>query len=114
VTVGVVERPDDRSVRVRVAGDVDMVAKPVLAETVDRLRGLPVRSIVVDVTAVTFACSTLAHFLDAIHTAHPEAALTLHQPSPLIQLIVKVAGLDRIIAMTGELDSYRISQFGHR
>jgi anti-anti-sigma regulatory factor len=99
LTVSVVAPPDEAYAWVRLAGDVDMVAEPALARTVDRLDGIMGRLMVIDVAAVTFAGSTLAHFLDALHRQHPDTTLVVHRASPIVRLVVKVAGLDRFVVM---------------
>ena len=102
LTVSVVAPSDSPSVWVRLVGDVDTAAEPALAEVIDRLGSLTVRLVVIDVAAVTFACSTLANFLDALHQAHPDAALVLHHPPPMVRLIIRVTGLDRFVMMSGD------------
>lgn len=102
LTVDVVAPPGSPTVRIHLAGDVDLVGVPALGDIIDRLSDHPVRVIVVDLSAVTFAGSTLAHFLDALREAHPDAAVRLHRPSPIARLVVTAAGLDRFVAMSDE------------
>jgi hypothetical protein len=63
-----------------------------LADAADRLHALTLRLIVVDLTAVTFVCSTCANFLATLHRAHPDAELVLHHPFRLARLIVTGTG----------------------
>ena len=100
LTVSVVAPPDGSSVWVRLAGDVDMAAEPALAEALDRLDGIGLRLVIIDLAAVTFVCSTFAHFLDALRRAQPHAALLLNHASAMVRLVVRVAGLDSFVVMT--------------
>lgn len=99
--VSIVARPNAPSAWIRLVGDIDMTAEPALATAVDRLNGLPLRFVVVDLTAVTFVCSTLANFLATLHRAHPHAELVLHRPSPMARTIVTVTGLGTIVSTSG-------------
>src|SRR5687767_11029571 len=81
--VSIVARPTTPSAWIRLVGDLDMAAEPALAEATDRLRALTLRLIVIDLTAVTFVCSTFANFLCSLHRAHPAAELVLRHPSSL-------------------------------
>lgn len=100
--VSLVVRPETRSAWIRLAGDADLAAEPALTEAVNRLHGLTLQFIVVDLTAATFACSTLANFLATLHRAHPDAELALHHPSPLARIIVIVTGLDACVVMSSD------------
>jgi anti-anti-sigma factor len=102
LTVSVVAPSDSPSVWVRLVGDVDMVGESALAEAIDRLDRPALRLVVIDLAAVTFACSTLANFLAALHQAHPGAALVLHRASPMVRRIVRVTGVDRFVVMSGD------------
>lgn len=99
--VSIVARPYIPSVWIRLAGDLDMAAEHALTEATDRLRAWKLRLIVIDLTAVTFVCSTFANFLCAVYRAHPGAELVLHRPSPLAAVMVTAAELDGIVVMTG-------------
>lgn len=105
LTVTVVAPPDSPSAWIHLVGDVDMGAEPALAEAADRLGGLAVRLMVIDLAAVTFAGATLTHFIDTVHDVHPDAALVLRQPSRLIRRILTVTGQDQFIVMTGDPES---------
>jgi anti-anti-sigma factor len=100
-TVSLVVRPHIPSAWIRLAGDLDMATEHALTEAAHRLRALTLRLIVIDLTAVTFVCSTLANFLCTVHRVHPDSELVLHRPSPLTAVMVTVAGLDGIVLVTG-------------
>jgi anti-anti-sigma factor len=99
--ISIVARPYPPSARIRLVGEIDMAAEPALARAIDRLSAVTLSLIVIDLTAVTFVCSTLINFLCALHRAHPGAELVLHHPSPLAAVIVPLAGMDRTVVMTG-------------
>ena len=92
--VSIVARPDSPSAWIRLVGDIDMAAVPALTKAAERLNGRRMRSIVIDLTAVTFASSTLANFLAELHRAHPRANLVLHHPSRMVLVILAMTGLD--------------------
>jgi anti-anti-sigma factor len=97
--VTIVARPDSPSAWIRLVGEIDTAAMPALADATGRLNGRSLRSIVIDLTAVTFACSTLANFLAALHHAHPEAELVLHHPSRMVLVILAITGLDDYVTV---------------
>lgn len=99
--VSIVTRPSARSAWIRLVGDIDMMAEPALATATDRLNGLPLRLIVIDLSAVTFVCSTLVNFLTTLHRDHPHAELVLHRPSPMARTIITVTGMDTIVSTSG-------------
>lgn len=99
--VKIVARPHIACVWLRLAGELDMATEPALIEASDWLRASTLRLIVIDLTDVTFVCSTFANFLCALHRAHPGAELVLHHPSPLATVMVTAADLDGVVVMTG-------------
>jgi anti-anti-sigma regulatory factor len=100
--VSIVARPDTASAWIRLVGDVDMAVEPALTEAADRLHALTLRLIVIDLTAVTFVCSTFANFLATLHRAHPDAELVLHHASRLARVIVTGTGLGEFVVMSGD------------
>ena len=98
--VTIVVRPDSPSAWIRLVGEIDPAAVPALADAIDRLNGRSLRSVVIDLTAVTFACSTLANFLAELHRAHPETDLALHHPSPLVLVILAITGQDEYVRVS--------------
>jgi anti-anti-sigma factor len=98
--VSIVARPETRSAWVRLIGDLDLAAESALADAVDRLKAQPLRLIVIDLTAVTFACSTLANFLAVLHRAHPDSELVLHHPPRMVRVILALTGLDACVTMS--------------
>lgn len=100
--VSIVAPPDAPCAWIRLVGDVDMAVEPALTEAADRLHALTLRLIVIDLTAVTFVCSTFANFLAALHRAHPDAKLVLHHPSPMARVIVTATGLGEFVVSSGD------------
>ncbi|GAA0931489.1 STAS domain-containing protein [Virgisporangium aurantiacum] len=98
--VSTVARPDSPSAWIRLVGDIDSAAVPALTKAAERLNGRPTRSIVIDLTAVTFASSTLANFLAELHRAHPEADLVLHRPSRIVLVILAITGQDEYVRVS--------------
>lgn len=102
-TATIVARPYTATAWIRLLGDLDMAAEPALTDASDRLKVLTLHLIVIDLTAVTFVCSTFVNFPCSLHRTHPGAELVLHHPSPLAAAIVPMVGLDRLVMMTGVL-----------
>jgi anti-anti-sigma factor len=98
--VSIVARPDSPSAWIRLVGEIDTAAVPALTDAVERLNGRRMRYVVIDLTAVTFACSTLANFLAALHRAHPDADLVLHHPSRMVLAILAMTGLDEYVTVS--------------
>lgn len=91
-------QPSAGSVWIRLVGDVVMGAEPALADAIERVsRSRPV-VVVLDLTAVTFVCSTFANFVADVHAAVPDASLLLHKPSQMARLVLAITGLDKIFA----------------
>jgi hypothetical protein len=86
--------PDHGTVRVYVSGVVDPVATPVLADAVDQIRTIAPDTVVIDVAAVTFACSTLANFVTHVGRAAPQASLAVVHGTPLIHRILTATGVN--------------------
>jgi hypothetical protein len=55
--------------------------------------------VVVDLTAVTFVCSTFANFVAAVPAAVPGATLVLHNPSRMTRRVFALTGLDTLVTM---------------
>ncbi|WP_203934925.1 hypothetical protein [Virgisporangium ochraceum] len=61
----------------------------------NRLHGLALRLIVVDLTTVTYVGSTFVTFLAALREGHPDSQLVLHNPSMLARTVIAATGMDR-------------------
>jgi anti-anti-sigma factor len=105
LAVTVVGGPLTRSARIRLVGDVDMSGKPALIDAVRRLAGSAPDVVVVDMTAVTFVCSTFANFVAEVHDAVPDAALILQGPSPMARRVLAITGLDELVTMPDDVGS---------
>jgi hypothetical protein len=86
--------PDNSTLRVCISGAVDPVAMPVLADAVDQIRTIAPDTVVIDVAAVTFACSTLANFVAHVAGAAPQASLAVMHGTPMIHRILTSTGVN--------------------
>jgi anti-anti-sigma factor len=105
LVVTVVAGPRARSAWIRLVGNVDMHGEPALAYAVECLRPSGPDAVVVDLTAVTFVCSTFVNFVADVHAAVPDASLILHSPSPMTRRLLAVTGLDTLVTMPDDIES---------
>jgi anti-sigma B factor antagonist len=78
-----------------VHGELDIATAPRLREQIDRLRRRG-RTVIVDLSAVTFMDSTgLAMLMSAQEAG--DAALTLRRPSAAVRRVFELAGLGRLL-----------------
>ena len=96
-----VRRPDPPSAWIRLVGGIDLATAPSLAGYADRLHGLFLRFIVVDLTAVTFVGSTFVKFLVRLRGDHPESELVLQSPPMVARIVLVSTGMDRQVVMSG-------------
>jgi anti-anti-sigma factor len=99
LVVTVIGGPRPRSAWIQLVGDVDIGAKPVLADAVECLCRSGPDVVVLDLTAVNFVCSTFATFVADVHTAVPDASLILHNPSRMTRRVLAVTGRDTLVTM---------------
>ena len=111
LVVTVVARPRARCAWIRLVGDVDMGGEPALADAVNQLFRSEPDVVVVDLTSVTFVCSTLANFVADVHAAVPDASLFLHGPSRMTRVVLAVSGLDTLVAMS-DIESTCVGESG--
>ena len=83
---------------IRLAGDVEMGAESALQVAVDRVATVRPRSVVVELGAVTFGGSVLAHFLAHMRRAVPQAIITVRHASPMIEVILTATGFGALLA----------------
>jgi anti-anti-sigma regulatory factor len=95
-----VARSGPPSAWIRLTGGVDLATVPSLAGYADRLHGLALRLIVVDLTTVTYVGSTFVNFLVTLRDSHPESQLVLHNPSMLARTVLVATGIDRHVVMS--------------
>jgi anti-anti-sigma factor len=92
-----VDRSDDR-VMLALSGELGLEAQAQFEEAVRGLEGEPVRSLVVDLSGLTFMDSTGAFLLlDLYKRVGSGVSVTLEGASPEIQSLFEAAGLDRIL-----------------
>ena len=90
---------DDGDALLFLAGEVDLSHVDTLwSAAVDALDASP-RRLVLDVSAVTFLDSAILGVLIRIHHVAVERAtdFTLRRPSPLVQRLLRLTGLDELI-----------------
>ena len=90
-----VDRSDDR-VMLALSGELSLGAQEQFEEGVRGLEGEPVRSLMVDLSGLTFMDSTGAFLLlDLYQRLGSGVSITLEGGSPEIQSLFEAAGLDR-------------------
>ncbi|MBB5868097.1 anti-anti-sigma factor [Allocatelliglobosispora scoriae] len=100
MTIGIVTALRGAVVCVRLTGDVCLPGESELDRAAVHLAATGCRSVYVDLAGVTFAGSVLANFLCALST---RSSLVLCGPSPLVQRIIEVTGLDRVARIVDRL-----------
>lgn len=103
IAVSIAAPPGQSLACVRLGGALDLTAEPALADAVTRLATLAPRTIVIDLGAVTFACTTLANFVVRVHNASPAATLTLCRATPIAHRVLHLTGIDAIVALRSDL-----------
>jgi anti-anti-sigma factor len=89
--------PGRRRTDVVLSGEVDLAARPVLAEAVDRLADAAPDTTVIDLAAVVFGGSVLASFLASVRAAIPAGSrLVLARPKPMTHKVLQLTGMDQI------------------
>jgi anti-anti-sigma factor len=89
-----------RRADIRIAGDVDVAAVPVLTDAVRRLSQSSLRSVFVDLAGVTFAGSVLPDFLKQAHDCIPRnAALVVCRVSAPTRRVLAAAGMLEVVTV---------------
>jgi len=104
-----VDSPQAGVVVLRVSGDIDMLTAPVLIDHVRtqlKVRGAT-RSLVIDLTGVTFLGSAgLAVLAEAHHTAtDAEVTVRVVAPSRTVLRPLQVTGLDQLLTIVGDVNA---------
>jgi anti-anti-sigma factor len=85
---------------VRIIGDVDMTTAPALEGAVDELRAAAPRRVVVDLSGVTFASTTLIRFFARMRTAVRRGTpLMASGATPIVRRILEVTGTSEYITL---------------
>jgi anti-anti-sigma factor len=91
------------------SGDVDISAKPVLADAVDRVAAAAPQVAVVDLAAITFAGAVLLNFLALLHQALPAGStLVVCRPTPVVRRILKIAAMEQLGTVTAPCEAHRL------
>jgi anti-anti-sigma factor len=85
-------------VQVTLSGVIDLVSHASLAMAADQVAAATPETVVVDLAAVTFACSSLANFIARLHRMLPDAALTVCHCSPMADRIFAATDVEQFIA----------------
>jgi anti-sigma B factor antagonist len=96
---------------IRVQGDLDSVSAPQLQSAVDTLLGDGARSLTIDCRAVDFIDSSgLQVFVHAHRRAHERSGvLSVRRPSPFINHLMQITGLDGVLQIDGISEPERTS-----
>lgn len=99
-----VQSRDDHTVCVTIAGDVDMAGEAQLACAVRQLAAACYTRVYIDLTAITFAGSSLINFLFRLSTQLPgNACMTLCRPGPMTTQIIELTGLSEFASVHPDL-----------
>lgn len=102
--ITVLAAPDVPTALVRLAGEIDLQASPTLSDVADRLSAIAPSEIVVDLAAVTFACSTLLNFLARVRLTLPgSTALVVCRPTTNIRRLLDMTDMGQIATLRDDL-----------
>jgi anti-anti-sigma factor len=86
------------------SGDVDLPARPLLADVVDQLAAAAPHTVVVDLAEVTYGGSVLVNFLAGVHHAVPVGSLlVVCRPTPLAYWVLRITNMDEIARIREDL-----------
>lgn len=89
---------------VRIIGDVDMTTAPALESAINELRAAAPETVIVDLSGVTFACTTLVRFFARMRTAVGRGTpLMASGASPIVRRILEVTGTNEYITLHDHL-----------
>ena len=105
-TVTITEASVKNRACVRIVGELDTAAAPVLASSIRQLSRMSPERVVVDVADVTFAGSALPNFLATLHgKLPPGCSLVVRHPRPMLRRVLLAAGMTQIVSISdGPLD----------
>jgi anti-anti-sigma factor len=82
---------------VSLSGDIDIAARPSLADVINRLAATTAETIVVDLAGVTFAGSVLANFLAGLRNAIPAGTvLVVCRSTPMTRIVLRITEMAQI------------------
>ncbi|MEU4626202.1 hypothetical protein AB0G04_40265 [Actinoplanes sp. NPDC023801] len=94
---------DGRRAYMCLAGEIDRDSSAILSRTVDWLTRVAPVSVLVDLAALTFACSALPNFLASVRHAVPgDAEVVLWRPRPEIEWVLRATDMAAIATIRGE------------
>jgi len=90
-------------VDVRIIGDLDTTAVPLLSEAVVRVSAGAPRSVFIDVAGVTAEGSLLSDFLRQVHDRLPRSSsLVVCRPGPATRLALAATGVMQLVVVCGD------------
>jgi anti-anti-sigma regulatory factor len=99
--------------QIRLAGEIGVTANSELAAILDQLTEPPLRSVYVDVAAVTVADSTLANFCVLLRACVPAGAVvSVCRPGPMIRMILRTTGVDQVVIIRDDMPLLDVSRAG--
>lgn len=102
--ITVLATPEAHTALVCLAGEIDLAAVPALSDVADRLAAIEPAEVVVDLAAVTFACSTLPNFLARVHLTLPDSTtLIVCRPTTSTRRVLEITGMEQIMTLRGDL-----------
>ncbi|GAB1694950.1 STAS domain-containing protein [Krasilnikovia sp. M28-CT-15] len=85
-------------VEIRVVGDLDRDAAPMLIEVADYVSGLAVRQVVVELGRLGFAGSALSNWLASMQNQLPRrSSLAVRHPQPFVGRVLAVTDLAHLV-----------------
>ncbi|MGN9813675.1 STAS domain-containing protein [Micromonospora sp. BQ11] len=102
--ITVLTAPDAPTTLVRLAGEIDLAAGLALSDVAERLSAIAPSEVVVDVAAVTFACSTLPNFLSQVRATLPNStALVVCRPTANTRRVLDMTAMGQIATLRDDL-----------
>jgi anti-anti-sigma factor len=99
-TVTVSAIPDERCAAVRIVGEIDSGAAPLLASSVRLLSRMSPNLVLIDVGDVEFAGAALPNFLATVHCQlPPDCCLVVCNPAPMVRWLLQATGITQIVSI---------------
>jgi anti-anti-sigma factor len=100
VVVSLSTRQDGVVARVGVTGEIDLTVEDALAGAVCQLGALAPRAVVIDLTDVTFAGTSLVNFLMRVRGVIPhDASMRTLGAIPLVRRVLAVTAVDQLVGL---------------
>jgi anti-anti-sigma factor len=91
---------DENRAGVRIVGEIDLSAEPVLDSSIRLLSRMSPRLVQVDLGDVTFAGAALPNFLARMYGQLPPGfSLVVSNPSPQVRRLLQISGMTQIMSI---------------